>query len=106
MMEIKQQILECKIENIFLSTSFNICFGCPKEPSHGDGSFANPQQRFWLRNKKNIFIYALLPKGLELLKHYNTSAISFTRNSFLKNKTFCRYMEGLHRGSYISAHVY
>ena len=25
---------ECKIVNIFLSISFNICFGCSKEPSH------------------------------------------------------------------------
>ena len=25
---------ERKIVNIFLPTSFNICFGCSKEPSH------------------------------------------------------------------------
>ena len=25
---------ECKNENIFLPISFNICFGCSKEPSH------------------------------------------------------------------------
>ena len=25
---------ECKIVNIFLPISFNICFGCYKEPSH------------------------------------------------------------------------
>ena len=27
----------------FLSISFNICFGCSKEPSHQDGSFEYPQ---------------------------------------------------------------
>ena len=27
-------IFECKIENIFLPISFNICFGCSKQPSH------------------------------------------------------------------------
>ena len=26
--------MECKIVNIFLSISFNISFGCSKEPSH------------------------------------------------------------------------
>ena len=30
----KQQIYVCKIVNIFLSISFNICFVCTKEPSH------------------------------------------------------------------------
>ena len=28
-----------KIVIVFLSTSFNMCFGCSKEPSHRDGSF-------------------------------------------------------------------
>ena len=28
------KIFERKIVNIFLSISFNICFGCTKEPSH------------------------------------------------------------------------
>ena len=37
-----------KIVNIFLSVSLNICFGCSKEPSHGDGSFEYPQQMFSL----------------------------------------------------------
>ena len=27
------KIFECKIVNIFLPISFNICFGCSKEPS-------------------------------------------------------------------------
>ena len=30
---------ERKIVNIFLPISFNICFGCSKEPSHLDGPF-------------------------------------------------------------------
>ena len=41
-----------------------MCFGCSKEPSHGDGSFEYPQHMFWLRNKKIIFSYALLSGGL------------------------------------------
>ena len=40
---------------IFLSISFNMCFGC---------SIEYPQDMFWLRNKKNDFKYALLSKGL------------------------------------------
>ena len=39
-----------KIVNIFLSISFNICFGCSK-----DGSFEYPQHMFWLRNKNINF---------------------------------------------------
>ena len=35
-----------KIVNIFLPISFNICFGCSKEPSHLDGSFEYPQHMF------------------------------------------------------------
>ena len=40
-----KHIFECKIEivNIILPISFNICFGCSKEPSHRDGSFEYPQ---------------------------------------------------------------
>ena len=46
--------------DISLSSSFNICFGCSKEPSHWDGSFEYPQHMFWLRNKKiNFWIHAL-----------------------------------------------
>ena len=44
--------IDLKIVNNFLSTNFNICFGCSKEPSRGDGSFEYPQHMFWLRNKK------------------------------------------------------
>ena len=40
------------IMTIFLSISFNICFGCSKEPSDQDGSFEYPQHMFWFRNKK------------------------------------------------------
>ena len=40
-----------------------MCFGCSKEPSHGDGSFEYPQHTFWLRNKKKIN-YALISRGL------------------------------------------
>ena len=47
--------LGCKNVNIFLSISFNMCFGCSQEPSHGDGSFEYPQHMFWFRNKKINF---------------------------------------------------
>ena len=45
---------------IFLPISLNICFGCPKEPSHGDGSFEYPQHMIWLRNKKTNFLVCTL----------------------------------------------
>ena len=45
--------LQHKIGNIFLSTSFHICFGCSKEPSHWDGSSKYPQLMFG--NKKINF---------------------------------------------------
>ena len=55
-----------KIDNIFLSTSLNICCGCSKEPSHQDTSFEYPQHIFWLRNKKINFYgnHTILTKGL------------------------------------------
>ena len=37
---------------MFLPIILSMCFGCPKEPSHRDGSFEYPQHMFWLRNKK------------------------------------------------------
>ena len=36
-----------KIVIFFLSISFNMCFGCSKEPSHCDGSFEYPQHTFF-----------------------------------------------------------
>ena len=48
------KIFERKIVNLSLPISFNICFGCSKETS-----------MLWLRNKKIIFCYALLTKGLD-----------------------------------------
>ena len=49
-----------KIAFISLSIKLSMCFGCSKEPSHGDkshgdGSFEYPQHMFWLSNKKNNF---------------------------------------------------
>ena len=41
---------------IFLPIDFNICIGCPKEPSHRDGSFEYPQSMFWLRDMKIKFL--------------------------------------------------
>ena len=52
--------IERKIVNIFLPISFNICFGCSKEPSHCDGSFDYPQNMLWLRNKKISFSISTL----------------------------------------------
>ena len=53
--DLDKHIFERKIVNVFITTRFNICFGCSKEPSQRDGSFEYPQHMFWLRNKKNIF---------------------------------------------------
>ena len=53
-----------KIVFIFLFISLNVCFGCSKEPSHGDGSFEYPQHMFWMRNEKNNFNRARLSGGV------------------------------------------
>ena len=47
--------------NIFLNHQFKHKF-CVL--SYRDGSFEYPKHMFWLRNKKNNFLYALLTKGL------------------------------------------
>ena len=59
--------------NIFLPISFNIRFGCSKEPSHWHSSLEYPQHMFWLRNKKIIFLIALLTKGLLQTTLYHES---------------------------------
>ena len=41
-----------------------MCFGCSKEPSHGDGSFEYPQHMFWLRNKKIELLEILVQKSI------------------------------------------
>ena len=46
-----------------------MCFGCPKESSHRDGSFEYPQHMFWFRNKKNIFQICTLIWGPEADSH-------------------------------------
>ena len=63
-----KQTFWAKIVNIFLPSSFNICFGCSKEPSHWDGSFEYPQHMFWLKSKK-INWYALLTDVCEAEIH-------------------------------------
>ena len=50
--------------NIFLPINLNMCFGCSKEQSHGDDSFEYPLHMFWLKNKKIIFNYTPLSRGL------------------------------------------
>ena len=45
-----------EIVNIFLSISFNFCFGSSKEPSPLDSSFEYLQHKFWLRNNIITFI--------------------------------------------------
>ena len=54
-----------------------MCFGCSKEPSHRDGSFEYPQHMFRLRNKKIIFIYALLSGGLHVANNTKKNIIFF-----------------------------
>ena len=46
-----------------------MCFGCLKEPSHGDGSFDYPKHMFWLRNKKTNFQFRTLIWGPFLDKY-------------------------------------
>ena len=60
-----KQIFLAKIVNIFLPTSFNICFGCSKKTSHLAGSFEHLEHILWLRNKKiNFVLRTVLTKVL------------------------------------------
>ena len=74
-----------KIVNIFLPISFNICFGCSKEPSHRNGSFEYSKHMFWLRNKKINFRHALITKVLNFdsLRHSHQFSVML-RRVFLK----------------------
>ena len=56
---------ECKIVNIFLSITLNMCFRCPEEPSYWDGSFEYLQNTcmFWFGNKK-IILHSYLKASL------------------------------------------
>ena len=56
--------VERKSVNNAQPINFSICFGCSKEPSHGDGSFEYPQHMFWWRNRKLKFNYALFSSSL------------------------------------------
>ena len=47
-----------------------MCFGCSKELSHQNGSFEYSQHMFWLRNKKNDFLFSTLIWGPGLLLVY------------------------------------
>ena len=67
------------IVNIFLSISFNMCFGCSKETSHRQGSFEHPQHRFWMRNKKNNFQICSL---LRPVSHMRISILTTCMNSY------------------------
>ena len=81
-------------------------FLCSKEPSHLDGSFEHPQHMFWLRNKKNIFWYALLNKGLTY-KYTSIQLVSEIRasvNKRLANSTYCLFYTARQR--YVRIHRY
>ena len=43
---------------IFSPIIFGVCFGCSKEPSHGDGSFEHPKHMLKIMGKK---IFTTLP---------------------------------------------
>ena len=73
-----------------------MCFGCSKEPSHGDGSFEYPQHMIWLRNKKNNFqLYTLIwgpvSSVLIYMMYDNCSEI-------LNTFTFCSQIKFLFSG--------
>ena len=55
---------------------FKHVFGCSKEPSHKDGSFECLQHKFWLRQKKIFFRYAIFFGGLFIynIRHYKDSS--------------------------------
>ena len=56
------KIFESKIVNIFLPITFNICFGCPKEPSNLASSFEYPQHMFRVEKYEKYF-------GVRTLRH-------------------------------------
>ena len=68
-LQISKSILS-KNAIIFLPSSQNMGSGCPKDPSHLDGSFEYPQHVFWLRNKK---IDTSLSGGWDLNETFNTA---------------------------------
>ena len=59
-----KDIFERKNVMISLAINLNMCFGCSKVPSHGDGSFEYTQHMFWLRNKKINFQLCAVIGGL------------------------------------------
>ena len=59
-----------------------MCFGCPKELSHQDGSFEYHEHMFWLRNKKNNFLLCSLIWGPGILQvlRYALLKVGYFRN--------------------------
>ena len=63
-MVVISQVKIDKILNLKRWISLNICFGCSKQPSHGDDCFEHPQHMIWLRNKKILILIMQLSSGL------------------------------------------
>ena len=59
-----KQNFQCKIVNIFLPISFNICFGCSKGRLTETVLLSTHNICFGLEIRKLIFWYALLTKRL------------------------------------------
>ena len=51
------QTFERKIVNIFLHITFNVCFGCSKESSLGDGSFGVRTTYVLIGEIRQLFFY-------------------------------------------------
>ena len=61
--KINLQSVELRIYEIViisLTISLNICFGCPEERSHPDGSFEYPQHMCLVENKKYELVHDVL----------------------------------------------
>ena len=63
-----------------------MCFGRSKEPSHWDGSFEYPQNKFWMGNKENGFP---ISKGLRNNDiHCTITGLPRSGKKFWKMKNF------------------
>ena len=75
--------------NIFLAISYNMCFGCSKEPSNWDSSLEYQQHMFWLKNKKTNFQLGQIKKisvfrvmGLKFLSRVGTRFFLLEKKQF------------------------
>ena len=86
----------------FLSISLNMCFGCSKEPSHGDSSFEYPKL-VWLRYKEKkrtlilgpAFSLSVFSKKVSRITRAGTHKILVRKSNREETDQVCRVCLGL-----------